>query len=269
MVEWLRGIMTRGIFAPAAVRLRAMIKPALLFLFSLFALFQPGKSTAEQSVQQTAAICEAAAHQASIESGVPVSVLMAITLTETGKRRGTEILPWPWTVNMEGKGVWFDDLEEAKIYVDAHFARGARSFDVGCFQINFRWHGDAFSSISEMFEPLANARYAAKFLGELYDEFGDWSKAAGAYHSRTPHFANRYRARFDRFRARLGEIEPEFETAQVALAPETGSPATPANRVNLFPLLQNSDAIRAPGSLVPLWRSPASGQTMIGGEIRG
>jgi soluble lytic murein transglycosylase-like protein len=65
-------------------------------------------------------------------------------------------------------------------------ARGARSYDVGCFQINYRWHGQHFASLDQMFDPDANAAYAARFLSELYAEFGDWSRAAGAYHSRTP-----------------------------------------------------------------------------------
>ena len=51
-----------------------------------------------------------------------------------------------------------------------------------------------------MFEPRPNALYAAKFLLELYREKGNWSGAAGAYHSRTPKYAEKYEARFNRFR---------------------------------------------------------------------
>ena len=47
---------------------------------------------------------------------------------------------------MEGKGKWFQTRDEALSYVFKHFKRGARSFDVGCFQINFKWHGQAFPS---------------------------------------------------------------------------------------------------------------------------
>ena len=173
---------------------------------------------------------------------------------------------------MEGKGVWFDGREDAQDYVDRNFARGARSFDVGCFQINYRWHGQAFSSLEEMFEPLANARYAARFLNELYGEFGDWSKAAGAYHSRTPKFANRYRARFDRFRARLGDTPPPPVEVAAYQGNKQNEPAIPAPqdlRQNLYPLLQRKGGTQGPGSLVPLQRTPASGQRLIGGAVRG
>ena len=176
------------------VEVRKMF-PRLLWktLFSIH-IFISSTFSAFSNNQQISDICELAAQKAAIESGVPLSVLRAISLTETGRKINGQFKPWPWTVNMEGIGKWFDNYEEAKKYVDRHFDRGARSFDVGCFQINYRWHHQAFSSIEQMFEPMENARYAAKFLSELYDEFGEWSKAAGAYHSRTPKYARKYTA---------------------------------------------------------------------------
>ncbi len=149
-------------------------------------------------------LCDAAAAEAARRTGVPLSVLSAIALTETGRKHAGSFRPWPWTVNMEGAGHWFDTPEAALNYVDQAHARGARSFDVGCFQINFKWHGAAFASFGQMFDPLANALYAAGFLGDLYAETGSWSLAAGAYHSRNAEFADRYRARFDRIRLSLG-----------------------------------------------------------------
>lgn len=214
---------------------------------SLFDLARSAHASADRI--STARICEAAAVTASRESGVPVDVLRAISLTETGRKGSDDFLPWPWTVNMEGAGKWFDDLHSAQAYVDRHFARGARSFDVGCFQINYRWHGDAFSSIEEMFEPIANARYAAKFLRELHDELGDWSRAAGAYHSRTPKYANKYRARFNRIRKGLPDMEPVV----MAQAPPKSvpSPVDLIARINRYPLLQ-AGLPSTSASLVPL-----------------
>jgi hypothetical protein len=146
---------------------------------------------------------------------------------------------------MEGRGVWFDTPDEARAYVFDHFKRGARSFDVGCFQINYRWHGQHFESIEQMFEPLANGRYAARFLSELHAELGNWSAAAGAYHSRSPTFANRYRAIFDRHLAAVQGSPPEV--APVAFA-ETRAREP---RQNTFPLLQAGGGVSL-GSLVPL-----------------
>lgn len=197
-------------------------------------------------------VCEQAAELASAQVGVPVSVLKAISLNETGRKWGGEMRPWPWTINMEGAGHWFDTEDEARSFVYGHFKRGARSFDVGCFQINYKWHGENFASIDQMFDPVANAIYAAKFLKTLHAEKGDWTAAAGAYHSRTPEFADKYAARFDRFRAGLrqqdlGDI-PEIPDIVLAAAGPL-APAVP--RVNRFPLLQSGNGAGL-GSLVPI-----------------
>jgi hypothetical protein len=158
------------------------------------------------AAQDLAAMCENVSVEVARRTGVPVSVLKAISLNETGRRREGTFRPWPWTVNMEGAGHWFDSYPEARSYVEQEYQRGARSFDIGCFQINYKWHGQEFASIDEMFDPLANGLYAARFLTDLYNETGSWTKAAGAFHSRTPEHATQYAARFEGFRNKfLGE----------------------------------------------------------------
>jgi len=187
-------------------------------------------------------LCLQAAHQAAAETGVPYPVLLAISQTETGRRRAGETRPWPWTVNMEGAGHWFDSRDAALRFVARHHAGGARSYDLGCFQINYRWHGTQFDDHAAMIDPLQNARYAARFLSDLYAETGDWSRAAGHYHSRTKVHADRYRTRF-------------HAAAQSAPAPAPVTPTPPPEpspAPNSFPLLQARGGGRAPGSLVPL-----------------
>jgi len=211
-------------------------------------------AAAARTVADPSQLCEIAAQRAARATGVPIAVLRAISLTETGRRRGGQTVPWPWTVNMEGKGEWFADPASAQTYVDAHFRRGARSFDVGCFQLNYKWHGKGFTSIEQMFDPEANALYAARFLADLYREMGDWSRAAGAYHSRTPQYATRYRKQFDRFLARLGAghlAGPDSPAASFP-APLESLPEIAEPRVNTFPLLQAGGAVHGMGSLVPL-----------------
>ena len=189
-------------------------------------------------------VCDQVAQIVSQETGVPISVLQAITRTETGRKKNGKFGPWPWTVNMEGKGVWFDTLDEARAYVFRHFKRGARSFDVGCFQINYKWHHQAFASIDEMFDPMANATYAAEFLTKLFAEHSSWTDAAGAYHSRTPKYANRYKAIFEKHRGKT----PDHRELVVASAPVPSKAAVPINR---YPLLQSGGGTQL-GSLVPL-----------------
>jgi soluble lytic murein transglycosylase-like protein len=133
-----------------------------------------------------------------------------------------------------------------------------------------------------MFDPDANAAYAARFLSELHAELGDWSRAAGAYHSRTPSFAWKYRARFDRIRARLvaahGEDAPTETVATVAAAepalaarqtlppPAAADTAADEIRDNRFPLLLSTGSDRGLASLVPL--EIAVTARLIDGEAR-
>lgn len=151
-----------------------------------------------------AALCERAIVHGAREVGVPVEVLHAIALTETGRQANGRFSPWPWAVNREGQGYWFRSREEALAFAHRSVAERRPSFDLSCFQINYHWHGHNFPSLEAMVDPNTAAVYAARFLRDLYHELGTWSAAAGAYHSRTPEFASRYRARFDRILAGLG-----------------------------------------------------------------
>ena len=148
-----------------------------------------------------------------------------MALTETGRNRNGRMRPYPWAVNREGKGFWFKSREEALAFAKASVAAGRPSFDVGCVQINYRWHRHAFPSLEDMFDPEWTATYAAQFLRTLYEERGSWSAAAGAYHSLTPDLAQVYRARFDRL---LAGLEPGTLTEAEALV----AAATPGRRLS-------------------------------------
>lgn len=197
------------------------------------------------SAARDAALCDVMAQRAASHTGVPVEVLRSIARVETGRHRNGSLEPWPWTVNMEGEGRWFDTRAELLDYVERHMARGARSFDLGCFQINYRWHGHAFRSVAEMTDPETGALYAARFLSDLFSETGDWIDAAGAYHSRTPVHARRYRARFEEVLAGLGALPDP--------PPTSSAPArtAPAQASRPFPLFTGGGAPASPGSLVP------------------
>lgn len=182
---------------------------------------------------ETAAICDAAALRGAETGDAPADILRALTRTETGRKLEGKLRPWPWTVNMEGEGFWFDTREEALAFVRKRHDAGAVSFDVGCFQVNFRWHGEAFDSIADMFDPVLNARYAAHFLSELKREGGDWRAAVGRYHSRTPKYANRYKKRFETILANLGAA-PDIRLADTPVK-------TPKIRGSWPPLLRRGE----------------------------
>ena len=133
------------------------------------------------------------------KNSIPTHLLAAIATTESGRYHKTlgMNVPWPWTINVEGKGYYFDSKAEAIAQTQNYLARGYRSIDVGCMQVNLKHHPKAFANLNQAFDPATNVAYSAKFLRENYASFGDWIKATAAYHSRTPVHGQRY----------LGEIE--------------------------------------------------------------
>lgn len=117
---------------------------------------------------------------------IPDNILLGIGLQEAGTRRQKELVVWPWAVNAEGKGKLFDTKGSAMQWVHKQLSNGMRSIDIGCMQINLRWHPNAFSSLQEGFSPEANVDYAARLLKAHYNASGNWRIAAGRYHSKTP-----------------------------------------------------------------------------------
>ena len=181
-------------------------------------------------------------------TGVPEPVLLAISLVETGRRREGQLRSWPWTINLGGKGYWFRTRRDAQEFARAMVSRGVRSMDIGCFQINTRWHGAAFPSVDAMFDPAGSAVYAARLLAALRREKGSWQAAAGAYHSRRPARAKAYAARFQRVLDTLaaGIRRPSGNPRLTQAGPEPKD-----RRPNTYPLFRVLAETRAaPGSLV-------------------
>lgn len=154
----------------------------------------PGQPTEAPQVDP-ATLCETAITTAEFVHRLPPRLLAAISLTETGRLDPAmgRIRPWPWTLNAEGEGHFFETRQDAVAAVKSLQARGVRSIDVGCLQVNLMYHASAFASLYEAFDPRGNANYAAGFLNSLYAEGKDWSHAIGAYHSETMALGDAYR----------------------------------------------------------------------------
>lgn len=149
------------------------------------ALLLPGLAAAQD--------CARLAAEAGAEAGLPEGLLPAISLVEAGRGTGNGgIAPWPWTLNQGGKGMYFDTREEALAYLKQAVAEGVTNIDVGCMQLNWKWHAAGFATPEDMIDPARNTRYAARFMVELYNRLGSWETAAAAYHSTNPERGRSY-----------------------------------------------------------------------------
>ncbi|MFT4149098.1 MAG: transglycosylase SLT domain-containing protein [Paracoccaceae bacterium] len=221
-----------------------LVFPALIVLAVCF-----GRAAVAMTADPALA-CDAAAQRAARASDVPLDLLRAITRVETG--RGAPAAPWPWTVNSGGKGLWFANLQEAVAFAETEIAAGRISFDIGCFQMNLRWHGNRFTSLEDMFDPERNASEAAGFLSALHAETGSWTQAAAAYHSRDAEKGTDY----------VRKVAATLKSPQDPAPAFLPGPLAPMVRPNLYPLLTRGSGA-ANGSLVPVL---AARNRLIGGE---
>jgi hypothetical protein len=152
------------------------------------------RSLTPASVPAPAALCRAAILQAERVGHIPDRLMDAIAVVESGKRDPVSgaVYPWPWTINAEGVGHWYDSKAEAIQAVQVLQARGVRSIDVGCMQVNLMHHPDAFATLDQAFDPVTNANFGARFLRELFNQTYAWPLAAAAYHSFTPDLGAEY-----------------------------------------------------------------------------
>ena len=117
--------------------------------------------------------------RASRTHGVPLGVLYAVGLTETGGSAGMR----PYLLNVDGRTVGAATLAEAVHAFRSARRAGARLIDVGCMQINHHFHGAKFESVEAMLDPARNVDYAARFLKELRASQGSWTMAAARYNA--------------------------------------------------------------------------------------
>jgi hypothetical protein len=139
-------------------------------------------------------ICQQAIVAAARIHGVPPALMAAIGRVESGRRDPVSgaLHSWPWTVDANGQGSFYDSKPQAMAAVRDLQAHGTRSIDIGCMQVNLMHHPQAFATLDQAFDPAANADYAARFLVELHDQTRSWPRATALYHSTTPALAAAY-----------------------------------------------------------------------------
>jgi soluble lytic murein transglycosylase-like protein len=140
------------------------------------------------------AVCRQAIAAAERGHGIPSHLLAAIARVESGRRddaSGT-FNPWPWTINMDGQGSFYDSKVQAVAAALSMRTHVARSIDVGCMQISLTFHPNAFPDLGQAFDPASNADYGARFLLQLFEKTNSWPKAVELYHSATPEIGQEY-----------------------------------------------------------------------------
>ncbi len=124
-------------------------------------------------------LCEREMMQAAKKYNIPLGILFAVGLTETGIGGHLHA----YALNLQGDTVYSLDKQQAMQKFHAAKVSGMRLIDIGCMQLNYYYHGERFSSVEEMFDPHKNVDYAARFLKELKQSEGSWTLAVGRYNA--------------------------------------------------------------------------------------
>lgn len=124
-------------------------------------------------------LCEREMHRASSKYDIPIGILYAVGLTETGRKDSLQ----PYAMNIEGKAVFMPSAAAAVMKFNEAHGQGAKLIDLGCMQINHYFHASAFPSVGAMLDPATNVDYAARFLKQLRAREGNWTMAVARYHA--------------------------------------------------------------------------------------
>jgi hypothetical protein len=166
-----------------------------------------------------AQVCDMVIGAAEQALEIPRQLLAAMARAESGRwiaeRKAS--FAWPWTVTAEGEGHYYETKAQAVAAVRRLRARNVSNIDVGCLQVNLRYHPRAFRTLEAALDPMENTIYAARLLRSLYADTGSWTSAVARYHSAIPAVRARYvvkvgRLWYEEFR-RAREVRKAAEPA--------------------------------------------------------
>lgn len=127
------------------------------------------------------------------DQAIPSDLLWSIACVESGRSNNKiPIQPWPWTINVQKKGYFFKNKQDCLKAIKCLIKKGYQSIDVGCMQINLKYHPHAFSSIEDALDIQKNITYGAKFLKSLFKKYKNWHMAIAHYHSSKAHHHRSY-----------------------------------------------------------------------------
>ncbi len=122
------------------------------------------------------AACLVAAREAEITHGLPEGLLTAIALNESGLHA--------YALNLRGRAHFPETREEARRLLTSAGTRGM----AGCFQINAGVHvkrGEDWP-----LDPPRAADWAARYLVQHFETYGDWGRAILRWHGASPQHVN-------------------------------------------------------------------------------
>jgi len=128
--------------------------------------------------------------KAAQETGLSPVLIRAIAHEESRRldARDGMVRPWPWTLNVQGEGMFFQTRREAERALAHYYRQGIRNIDVGVFQINIRWNGDLAERPEDLLDPRVNLWAFAQVIRECRMRSGrEFRDIIACYHAGSAH----------------------------------------------------------------------------------
>jgi hypothetical protein len=144
-------------------------------------------------------VCKYYAEYNEAKFKLPYGYLQAIILKESGKtdNKSKKFYAHPWTISLNfpqgNKAFYLKDRTTAEKKLKELLSKGYKNIDIGCGQINYKWHVHNKLDLDKIFDPKYNLSYSAKYLSSLKVHHKTWNEAVGRYHSATVDKKIRYR----------------------------------------------------------------------------
>jgi len=165
-------------------KLECILKLIMQFVLAFTLCFQISNTMATPVKETVAEDVRALITKAERKYKIPFGLLTAIAKVESDMRS--------FAINVGGRSIFAASLAEATSAAKREIDAGKTNIDLGVMQLNWRWHGDQFSSLEEMLNPEKNIAYSARHLKQLYNQHGNWQKAIRYYHSAKPEYNRKY-----------------------------------------------------------------------------
>ena len=152
-----------------------------IFIYFCFIIF-----LIPNNLNASSNFCEEAIQTVEKKYNIPYKLLSAISLTETGRTIDGNFVSWPWSFNVSGKTVLFENEDNARKFLKEKIKKNLNNIDIGCMQINYKYHNKRFKNLDDILNPLSNVDWAAKYLKSLFSKYKSWNTAISRYHSSNP-----------------------------------------------------------------------------------
>lgn len=181
------------------MQLRHKLWPLLGAFLSTVSCISQGSDACEASVVTSTSIPIIYKERA-INAGVPYMLLYAVAIAESNNPEDPSFKPWPWTLNVNGHGMYFDTKKDAVVALTRELAKGTRNIDICAGQINYRYNHHLIPDINKALDLKPCLTAATEVLNrelrhcKMILRKSNWWCAVERYHSPGKSDAQRERA---------------------------------------------------------------------------